>query len=310
MSPIAVHQVLALFPGMIRAWRELQFEHGVYKDDEGRLHKGLQVIAGSHPQPGVRYLVAIEGTEPPTLTAAQRDELKKMAPAPRASREERRAALDERSLRQRQMFESNAVRKVVKRYQVEIREDSRERLVFVILDEATASTIELSLDQPATPRRLSVRAGGRATGRWPLKGRWTVDAELDLDKLPPHSELTPQLRGRFRHRNFRGDGYIGVHARSQWIVYLTGRVGGRGLMRPAVALATLLFGSRVRDDLRRRLEEAPDFTGQLQGQLDELHLQVTADADAARRADEEGIAALGMLLEGVVEEPDAPRAER
>lgn len=305
MSPVAVDQAIALIPGMIRAWRELRFDDGVYRDHDGTLRKGLRVIEGSHPRPGVRYLVAVEGTAQPTLTAAQRDELKTMRPRPRASREERRVTLDQRSLRQREMLETNARQRVIKRYEVELREDSPERIAIVIVEPATGSTAEVSLDEPGAPRCVSLRTHGTATGSWPTKGKWTADATLDLGQLPPHSAVDPQFRGKFRHRHFRGDGHVGVHPLSRWLVYFEARVRGRGVLRPAVWLASVMFGSRVRGDLRRRLEEAPDFTGELQRRLDELRSPVSADADEAPGADRQADAALAMLLERVVEDPDA-----
>jgi hypothetical protein len=99
-----------------------------------------------------------------------------------------------------------------------------------------------------------------------------------------------------------------VHARSSWLVYLSARVGGRRLLRPAVGLASVLFGSRVRDDLRRRLEEAPDFTGELERQFDELRSQISAESDHEPSADEQARAALATFLAGVVEDPDGRAA--
>lgn len=169
------------------------------------------------------------------------------------------------------MVSENPREVVVKQYVLELRKDSADEVVVWITQPPKESLVEICLREPNQPSNVTIRAHGEFNGNWIQRGWWSAEANLDLKNLPPGHSLRPQGDGSFRHRHLRGDCHVHIqpHDRS-WRIHIKCRVGGRGSIRPVLAMASMIVGRKLRNALEKSAAGLTKAVQRVQEELNDL----------------------------------------
>ncbi|HET8643155.1 MAG TPA: hypothetical protein VFM37_14560 [Pseudonocardiaceae bacterium] len=162
--------------------------------------------------------------------------------------------------------------------------------------------VNVELEHPDRPISVLVDVTAPFAGNWLTRGPLSVRAKLDLAALPPARPRAPQLTVQVSHPRARGsaDGLVAATGGGRWKVDVKLRAGGRGVLRPLVAV-TVPFIRRI---VARELGSALERLARSVEELDR-ELRASFDPEDPQRVAE---AVLRDLLDGVPEHlPDASR---
>jgi hypothetical protein len=133
----------------------------------------------------------------------------------------------------------------------DVLEDDRER---VRLSFASSSrfTGTVELTYPARPQRFAAEIATPTVGGCLVGGPATVVADIDLGALAAGHGDQDEIEVRVRHRRVQGRAEVRVNTKRDGSSHIEIKVkaGGRGVLRPVIALASLLVNRRFKQQLR------------------------------------------------------------
>jgi hypothetical protein len=269
VNAIDVRPFIAALPVLVRRWRALRFEQGVFIDANGRPREGLRVERGSHPLPGTSYRVVV-GVEQ-TTDPAEHGAIPQPEPMD-AKGFDQRPAFERRS-RQPQVSARPGGRAetLYTTTLIEILGDDRRRLDVRLRDLEGSYAAEVQLHRPDRPERIIVdvrRTIEPIDWHWLIGGPIAVHVCFAPDQLPPaggSTPGTPPLVAEVRHPRGNAAAEMRVQGagRGSWTIVVDVRARGRGLARPIVAVLAPLVWRYLRPEFEL-------FVAQLPKSVDEL----------------------------------------
>lgn len=151
-----------------------------------------------------------------------------------------------------------------------------------IVDDESMAICHVRLDSAAAPRTVDVEWDFRMTTRgisWLTATTGT--ARLDLDRWwagSPRPGGDPAVKARGRYAIVRGSFAATPELGDRWRVTVTGRLRGRGLLRPLAAIGLLIGRRRLKDAVRSAMDkfgerwndEVPDLVARQPDEIREL----------------------------------------
>src|SRR5574341_74024 len=267
VNAIDLRPFIAALPVLVRRWRALRFEQGVYIDSHGRPREGLRVERGAHPLAGTSYRVVV-GVEQ-TTDPAEHGAIAQPEPTDAEGFAQRPAF--ERS-RQPQESAAPAVRAetLYTTTLIDLLGDNPGRFDVRFRDPEGSYAAEVQLHRPHRPERIIVDV--RTTidpieFEWLTRGPIVVHVCFAPDQLPPAGGSTPPLIAEVRNPRGKAEAEMRVEERGSrsWTIVVDVRARGRGLARPIVAVLAPLARRYVRPEFEFLMAQLPKWVDELNG---------------------------------------------
>lgn len=291
--------ILAL-PPFLAGLRALTIDqHGVILPDGDR-REGLRLVEGAHPRAGARYELVVDVEREPDLTEADHLELGALAQEASDVAEAQAAWFAER--RDRLATEGGMVVDQ-RRSTVHLVTDDRDRSeVEVTVDGPPVVTTVLALDRPDTPGPLTFTVTTTPAKGCLVGGPVVVEGSVELADGARWRRRPHRLRVEVRHRRAQASLRVDVTdvGAGRWDLRVKVRAVGRGVVRPVVAVASLVGRGVVRRGFAEAMAELPDgFSAAAR----ELRAEVGPDADPDAVAAELLRETLALITETVEDGP-------
>jgi hypothetical protein len=288
---------IAALPFLVRRWRALRFEQGVYIDSHGRPREGLLVERGSHPLPGTSYRVVV-GVEQ-SMDPAEHDATAKTEPMD-VERFDQRQEFERRSRRPQEYAEpAGPAETIYSTTLIDLLGDNPRRFDVRFRDPEGGYAAEVQLHRPDRPERIVVDV---STTIDPIEWSWLTGGPIAVhvcfvpDQLPPAGGSTPPLVAEVRNPRGKVEAEMRIQgtAGGSWTIVADIRATGRGLARPIVAVLAPLAWRYFRRDFEFFVAALPKWVQELDAAA---HEQNGANPEPEQLADE----LFDEFLSGVVE---------
>jgi hypothetical protein len=297
VNAINLRPFIAALPVLVRRWRALRFDQGVYIDSYGRPREGLRVERGSHPLPGTSYRVVV-GMEQ-TTDAAEHGAIAQAEPMD-ANGFVERSAFERRSRQPQESAEPVGRAETLNTTTlIDLLGDDPRRLEVRFRDPKGSYAAEVQVHRPDRPERMIVdvrRTIEPIEWNWLTGGPIVVHVCFVPDQLPPAEGSTLPLVAEVRHPRWNVEAEMRVQETGggSWTIVVDVRARGRGLARPIVAVLAPLAWRYFRPAFEPFIAQLPKLVNETTDAIYELY---RANPGPEQLADE----LFDGFLSGVVE---------
>ena len=232
-----VAAVVDAMPLLVGRLRDLSIDsRGVVDPSTGERRSGLVVVGGVHPRPGSRYRIVTQ--RPARLGVADARLLGfRRTPLPQPGMSTPGATTSE----------------------IELRANDRRTLAIAMrIDNPALHELTAAMHDPEGLGAIEVQSVREVNTSWLLGGKLTVDGTADLAQIRSADNGSSAAAMRLRHRRLAASATLTSSEADARSIRLTidATVRGRGMARPLVAIASVIWAGKIRRAVAKNTDAA------------------------------------------------------